>query len=237
MDLYQFMQSCKILNKIVTKKDVERCIVCEIERRLHDICKDDYTEFMEMLKITNAKIIRQFITECIIGETWKGCIIIYIPESVDTEKFINFVKEKNYKTKQLFYERYDANEKNVSIPSMRCYFNHGVIDIMLPIYQQRNKFTEKYVHTYTQCNIYKNIYTVASIELYIHRINEIFAKNTNFPKKRRSATAFRKAHKRGFQFYKSKIDKQIMSNNDIICAYYNVAKIRCRYTLEWCEKN
>jgi hypothetical protein len=71
----------------------------------------------------------------------------------------------------------------------------------------------------------KNMYFFASDELYIYRLNDIFNKVTNIARFDDLHSGFHMMCSNGFKFYRSAIEKTIMTNHDILYSCFNVIKI------------
>lgn len=77
--------TCKTYNKIISKKIIDKLIICRINNRLEEIFGDDIFIFKKLLKKTESYISGSFIVQCIIDERWYSDIDIYIRNKYQDE--------------------------------------------------------------------------------------------------------------------------------------------------------
>uniref|UniRef100_A0A6C0CC97 F-box domain-containing protein n=1 Tax=viral metagenome TaxID=1070528 RepID=A0A6C0CC97_9ZZZZ len=253
IDLYRLSQTCQRCNKIITKNDIDTSIISEINRRLNVIFGRNYIEFMKTLRSVNGVLVGSFIAQCILGETWEDddvCIHVENPAKMfaaslerqqnfgleeNGDEILKFLIDKDYLTASICRDSYLPwdHHNRVKFQVRETFFTLKSLQNKLSPISTKDYILDRYDRNYA-----KNFYNPRSGELYVHRIDEIFAKYTNLYFKGYIATpeSFSKMCNRRFRFYKSDVDKKMMSVNDAYCLVYKPIWIKGMKSKNACEK-
>lgn len=218
LHMYTLSQTCKRLNNILTKDRIRARIIVEIKRNLRIIFGDDSEELIRTLEASNGVIIGSFITQAMLGELWPDDVIeIYITRSHDGDYVLKTIEKhqvhqsKNVSGILTHYNRYyRVNKYNVVVRSCSS--------------ENFSQNVRKYL-LFDNCHARNNIYDVASNELLIDTMHEIFMKQTNLSVNE-SHCYFEYFYRKGFTFYRSREDKQILSDEELLNCIYSVADIQ-----------
>ena len=250
-DLYKLKLLCKKYNKIITPDTINTNIIQEINRRLQTIFGNNYTDFIQVLKISNSAIICSFIADCIRGEIQDiNKISICVPNpcvpnpiyfDTPSNKYLThgkintpsedrvskFMIDKNYKYEYTKIQQFTRN-KVISYINISTFKIDNNFITIVPLEDINETITiSEFVNKYSRFNTNINIYTISSNHLYIHDINGILNKyiNFQFPVKP-DHNLLCKKYDEGYKFYKhSDPEKKIMSNEDILSQEYNIIKV------------
>uniref|UniRef100_A0A6C0CA66 F-box domain-containing protein n=1 Tax=viral metagenome TaxID=1070528 RepID=A0A6C0CA66_9ZZZZ len=207
IDLYNFARTCKRINKLITMRDIEKSTIDEINRRLSAIFDENFQGFKAVLQNSNAAVVGEFVTQCILGEYWDtNAIAIHLDDDElnhlfdrRTKKFkcddIEFDKDVNNMT---ITEYMFLNYKNYRFKSDYHKSFDEIIFITFIVGCTKITFSCNSIE-FDKYNICKNMYTCQNKEkVSIFKINEIFTKCTNFYPNESVHLAYRT---RGFSFY------------------------------------
>uniref|UniRef100_A0A6C0CAK4 F-box domain-containing protein n=1 Tax=viral metagenome TaxID=1070528 RepID=A0A6C0CAK4_9ZZZZ len=222
IDLYNFVQTCKVYQKIITMKDIKISTICEIDRRLYAIFGTDFDEFKIVSKNSKVIVGGSFMIQCVLGEKWDDDIYVHVHFNELNHLFSGVTgkylfQEENYKFG-------DVNDMKI-IEYIFSKFSHDYIivyifddqvnQVVLNIYGTRIVFGYIDFFNYIKEWVYdvgRNTYQLGGSFQYVsfHRINEIFTKRTNFFP---DCVLHRKYRARGFTFYDAY--NNIVSDRDI----------------------
>uniref|UniRef100_A0A6C0C8J7 F-box domain-containing protein n=1 Tax=viral metagenome TaxID=1070528 RepID=A0A6C0C8J7_9ZZZZ len=217
IDLYKLAQTCKSYCMMITMKDIKISTMHEIDRYLYEILGTDYDGFKLASKNSKGIIGGSLITQCILGEKWNDMVYIIVDSgelnhlfNEATGKYI--FQEKDYKSGDVnnikiieyVYLKFSHLIYAYSTNNRITLCIHGkniIIDALENIYEERQKY-----------DVCKNIYMLGESfqHMYIHQINKIFIKQTNFIP---DCVLHKKYRARGFSFYDA--DGKIVADRDI----------------------
>jgi hypothetical protein len=177
IDLFHLVNTCKKYRKIITLEDIKRNTINEMYKRLRDIFRNDYEDFMYVLRKNNAVISGSFIIQCMLGEYWQDSyidIFVHKKYNMSDDYRINIHDENEYDmdscSDECFYSDFDSiDEDNININIV----NRGIVNYL---YHQNYKFLEAYY--YDEENELDDIYFIVNST----RINVSIYKNNNIKK-------------------------------------------------------
>jgi len=233
VNLYMLSLTCKQYHKIITKDNIKKSIICEINRRLNSIFDDKYVEFMRLLNDANATIMGSFITQCMLGESWEDTQIhIVIKKAEINVSIVGATKtyRQNWDNTMVFLHKYRMNPQAIMDPNKGTHFmQYNINGILIKLFLVHDDYTYN-------INI-KNIYNIATNRLIINNTHDTFTKRINLYRDNgdmMDPATFFKMYLRGFRFYR---DNMMMSNEAIHNLIYKTIKIKGKRKREECESH
>lgn len=229
--LYQMRQVRQLYRTLVTKSVVYRSVEHAILRELRLRLCDKYDGFVEMCKKVKAKIIGSFIVQCMNNEDCsRDQIVLCIPNyesigdpSYDTTSLKNFMDcARNYREFTSHDDVHDGVHSTVWVNTNEVDFDECRVRIF-DFCNQEMSITH-FVVNYYDCDVNKNIYDFDSGKLYIHKMNDIFAKCVSVAQFEYKRAYLPKICRQGFKFYDE--TRETISNFDVIAYLNNVVKIK-----------
>lgn len=250
--LYHLSHACKLYHTLITKnvihESVKRAILGELRVRL---C-DKYDGFIEMCKKVNGKIIGSFITQCTDDNNWlySDGIVVCIPKHTHVKSDMPNCLERNdvripgqapgiYTEYENTIEQYITNgccsmlfdycsahgDHTIRVDCVRFDVSGHYI-YLYELYDKKYPIsTKKFVTNFYPGDVDKNIYDIKLDKLYVHKMNDVFAKRTMLPEPSLNhLDSIRKILERGFEFYDN--NQKTISNFDIIGHFYDIVKIK-----------
>jgi len=241
INLHNLSLLCQKYSKMITKDIIKKNAVSVIKNRLRCNFGNNYDEFVEIMKKINGVIIGHFIYRCLLGEKCdhvnictKEQIIIRDDINSDEEtndqknsETIKFMVEKGYVTKKRILVGYDNHQRRIRVNVTSCDTNE-IRTSIYSIHDLDKISINDFVHKHSEYDVTKNMYSFVTDEIYIDKMEEIFAKVTNVARFSTLQPDFANMYKQGFRFYKPKTNKKLMSNDDILHSFYNVMKVQER---------
>jgi hypothetical protein len=222
--------SCKKYNKTITKENIKKNTVDEINRRLRIIFGDDCMELMQILREGGAIISGSFIIQCMLGETWKNATII-IKSATPEFSCVSILHSEKYESLDSIREFMAKYRRMPSKKQPECVVTKYEV----------NKIPVELIllESYKFCHLdKKNTYNVASDNLLVNNMQDIFTKCIKLYSNSGNivdSKFFSKMYLRGFKFYKSNNDRTILSNADIYQLMCNSIKIKGKRKRKECD--
>jgi hypothetical protein len=229
---------------MITKDMIQQNTINQIKRRLRKELGRNYAEFVELMKKMSGVLIRQFIAQCLLGEEWPQiCItmcITYKSHKEHGDKLNKFFINNKYEYHKQKRACYDNVNRKTSISALLYQKTEiCVVIYMLPKIETNSVKAQIYIDSiskippevrafvceYSEYDCSKNMYSFASNELYVDRMNEIFVKVTNVARFDRLHADFHMICGNGFKFYRPRT-KKIMANDDILRSFFNIIKVQ-----------
>jgi hypothetical protein len=236
INLHNLLLSCRKYSQMITENRIKLNTINEIKKQLQENLGGDYVEFMDMMQRIDGAIIGTFISQCLHGEKCNNihiCVtkaINMIVSSESSDKYdydkgiVKFMMNKGSTLELKIRTPSDNSMWRIFISTLAFQVNN--VNINLYALDDSKLSSEAFIHNYMEYNANKNMYNFAKDEIYINRIDEIFAKVTNVSRFSNLGSDFSIMYEQGYKFYRPETPKKIMSNDEILYSFFNVVKMQ-----------
>jgi len=233
--LYRLSQTSKDLNNMITENRIKINIIDGIKKRFDLIFGESSEELVHVLKMRGAMVVGSLIAQVMLDEIW--------PED-DVDICVASILDEKEEILKMTANHWYMKEEILKITANRWYMSHSSVigDTKFSTFghniDEFNVFVRLFEHAHFSDDVdvfvyfddhdmYNNFYNFGSNELRIDSMYNIFERQTNLQLDVPLMDwDFEKIYRRGFQFYSSRENKKILSNEEILHYMYHVIRVQ-----------
>jgi len=226
------------------ENNIKSNIINAIKTRLCNDLGPFQDEFMRILEPMNPVIIGSFITQCMLGEKWQdGTIKIWISnptacleryaekygkEREKNDEITNFLTANDCAKDilgRIYYSSVSAFWKRI----ISCSINDNKIDLIL-CDRRDGIHAKEFVQEFIHYDVNKNMFNITSSEISIYKMDKVSDKYANLIEQKDFYEQYPKMQRRGFKFYESDLNPDLMTDDEMINYYFrssDIIKVSC----------